>query len=49
VQAIVADEIPSIYVLLAPRIGVIGPRLQGIQFDQNGAFATVSQWRVVGR
>ena len=48
-QAIVADEIPSIYVLLAPRIGVIGPRLQGVQFDQNGAFATVSQWRVVAK
>jgi peptide/nickel transport system substrate-binding protein len=48
-QAIVADEIPSIYVLLAPRIGVIGPRLQGIQFDQNGAFATLSQWRITGR
>ncbi|HSL71858.1 MAG TPA: ABC transporter substrate-binding protein, partial [Longimicrobiales bacterium] len=49
VQTIVAEEVPNIYVMHTPRIGVLGPRLQGVQFDQNGAFATLTQWRVTGR
>ena len=42
----VAEDVPLIYVLHAPRLLAVGPLLQDATPDANGPFARAHQWRI---
>jgi peptide/nickel transport system substrate-binding protein len=43
-QRYVADDIPAIYVVHAPRMLAVRPRLRAVRVDANGPFAHISEW-----
>ncbi len=45
-QRIVSMDAPMIYTVYAPRMLAVGPRLQGVEPDLNGAFGSASRWHV---
>jgi peptide/nickel transport system substrate-binding protein len=43
-QRYVADDIPVIYVVHAPRMLAVRPRLRDVRVDANGPFAHIAEW-----
>lgn len=44
IQQKVAEDVPTVYTLYLPRVVLFGPRLQDVEVDLNGPFATAAQW-----
>lgn len=45
-QRAMQDEVPTLYLIYTPRLAAIGPRLENVQFDLNGAFSSVTRWNI---
>jgi peptide/nickel transport system substrate-binding protein len=48
-QRYVADDVPLVYLLHAPRLLAVSPELEGVRIDANGPFASANTWRAVVR
>ncbi len=48
-QRRVATDVPIVYTVYVPRIAVVGRRIDGVDVDLNGPFASAAKWRVRGR
>jgi peptide/nickel transport system substrate-binding protein len=44
-QRYVADDVPLVYLLHAPRLLAVSPELEGVRTDANGPFASATAWR----
>ncbi|MBX6363008.1 MAG: peptide ABC transporter substrate-binding protein [Gemmatimonadetes bacterium] len=43
-QQRITEDAPVLYVVSAPRLEIVGPRLRGVSVDLNGPFASVTEW-----
>jgi peptide/nickel transport system substrate-binding protein len=47
-QRHVAEDVPMLYLMYVPRLLAVSARVEGVEVDANGPFASASRWQLTG-